>query len=54
MVKELRLENRQLKDQLAERKLEVKELHDNLRTFRRGLSSRLKRLYTVVGQEDLY
>ncbi|RLN42211.1 hypothetical protein C2845_PM01G42560 [Panicum miliaceum] len=54
IVREHRLENRRLKDQLAEWKLEVEELHDDLRTFRRGLSSRLKRLYTAIGQEDLY
>ncbi|RLN41912.1 hypothetical protein C2845_PM01G44730 [Panicum miliaceum] len=54
MVRELRLENRRFKDQLAKQKLEVEELYDDLRTFRRGLSSRLKRLYTAIGQEDLY
>jgi regulator of replication initiation timing len=54
MVRELRLENRRLRDQLAEQKLEVEDLHDDLRSFCHGLSARLKRLYQAVGQEELY
>ena len=42
MVQQLRLENRRLEDQLAERKIEVEELRDDLRLLRRGLSAKMK------------
>jgi len=54
MVQQLRLENRRLEDQLAERKIEVKELRDDLRLLRRGLSAKMKRLYEAMGHKDLY
>jgi predicted RNase H-like nuclease (RuvC/YqgF family) len=54
MVRELHLENRQLGDQLAEWKLEIEELHNDLCSFCRGLSAKLKRLYKATGQEELY
>jgi hypothetical protein len=54
MVRELRLENKRLMDQLAKWKLEAEDLHNDLRSFRRGLSAKLKRLYKAVGQEELY
>jgi predicted RNase H-like nuclease (RuvC/YqgF family) len=54
MVQQLRLENRRLEDQLAERKIEVKELRDDLRLFCRGLSAKMKRLYEATGHKDLY
>ena len=54
MVQQLRLENRRLESQLAERKIEVEELRDDLRLMRRGLSAKLKRLFEVTGHKDLY
>ena len=54
MVQQLRLENRRLQSQLAERKIEVEELRDDLRLMRRGLSAKLKRLFEVTGHKDLY
>ena len=54
MVQQLRLENRHLEDQLAERKIEVEELRDDLRLLRRGLSAKMKRLYDATGHKDLY
>ena len=41
MVQQLRLENRHLENQLAERKIEVEELRDDLRLLRRGLSAKM-------------
>jgi len=54
MVQQLCLENRRLESQLAERKIEVEELRDNLRLMRRGLSAKLKCLFEVTGHKDLY
>ena len=54
MVQQLRLENRRLEDQLAERKIEVEELRDDLRLLRRGLSAKMKRLFEATGHQDLY
>ena len=54
MVQQLRLENRRLEDQLAERKIEVEELQDDLRLLRRGLSAKIKRLFEATGHKDLY
>jgi len=54
MVQQLRLENRSLEDQLAERKIEVEELQDDLRLLRRGLSAKMKRLFEATGHKDLY
>ena len=54
MVQQLRLENRRLEDQLAERKIEVEELRDDLRLLRRGLSAKMKRLFEATGHKDLY
>ena len=53
MVQQLRLENRHLEDQLAERKIEVEELRDDLRLRRRGLSAKMKRLFAATGHKDL-
>jgi len=54
MVQQLRLENRRLEDQLAERKIEVEELRDDLHFLRRGLSAKMKRLFEATGHKDLY
>ena len=54
MVQQLCLENRCLEDQLAERKIEVEELRDDLRLLRRGLSAKMKRLFEATGHKDLY
>ena len=54
MVQQLRLENRRLEDQLAERKIEVEELRDDLRLLCRGLSAKMKRLFEATGHKDLY
>ena len=54
MVQQLRLENRRLEDQLAERKIEVEELRDDLHLLRRGLSAKMKRLFEAMGHKDLY
>ena len=54
MVQQLRLENRRLESQLAERKIEVEELRDDLRLLRRGLSAKMKRLFEATGHKDLY
>ena len=54
MVQQLRLENRRLKDQLVERKIEVEELRDDLRLLWRGLSAKMKRLFEATGHKDLY
>ena len=54
MVQQLRLENRRLEDQVAERKVEVEGLRDDLRLLRRGLSAKMKRLYEATGHKDLY
>ena len=54
MVQQLCLENRHLEDQLAERKIEVEELRDDLRLLRRGLSTKMKRLFEATGHKDLY
>ena len=54
MVQQLRLENRRLEDQLAERKIEVEELRDDLRLLRRGLSAKMKCLFEATGHKDLY
>ena len=54
MVQQLRLENKRLKNQLAERKIEVEELRDDLRLLRRGLSAKMKRLFEATGHKDLY
>ena len=54
MVKQLRLENRRLGDQLAEWKLEIENLQDDLRSLRHGLSAKIKCLYEATGQEELY
>ena len=54
MVQQLCLENRHLEDQLAERKIEVEELRDDLRLRRRGLSAKMKRLFEATGHKDLY
>ena len=48
------LENRLLENQLAERKIEVEELRDDLRLLRRGLSAKMKRLFEATGHKDLY
>ena len=55
MVQQLRLENMRLEDQLAERKIEVEELQDDLRLLCRGLSAKMKRLFeaTVDGPKVL-
>jgi len=54
MVQQLRLENRRLEDQLAERKIEVEELWDDLHLLGRGLSAKMKHLFLATGQKDLY
>jgi len=54
MVQQLRLENRRLENQLAERTIEVEELRDGLRLLRRGLSAKMQRLYEATGHKDLY
>ena len=54
MVQQLRLENRRLENQLAERKIEVDELRNDLRLLRRGLSAKIKRLFEATGHKDLY
>ena len=54
MVQQLCLENRSLEDQLAERKIEVEELRDDLRLLRRGLSAKMKRLFEATGHKYLY
>ena len=54
MVQQLRLENKHLEDQLAERKVEVEELRDDLRLLRRGLSAKMKHLFEATGHKDLY
>ena len=54
MVQQLRLENRHLENQLAERKIEVEDLRDDLRLLRRGLSAKMKRLFEAIGHKDLY
>ena len=54
MVQQLRLENRHLENQLAERKIEVEELRDDLRLLRRGLSAKMKHLFEATGHNDLY
>ena len=54
MVQQLCLENRRLEDQLAERKIEVEELQDDLRLLGRGLSAKMKCLYEATGHKDLY
>ena len=54
MVQQLLLENRHLEDQLAERKVEVEELRDDLRLLRRGLSAKMKHLFEATGHKDLY
>jgi len=54
MVQQLLLENRHLEDQLAERKIEVEELLDDLRLLWRGLSAKMKRLFEATGHKDLY
>ena len=54
MVQQLRLENKRLKNQLAERKIEVEELRDDLRLLRRGLSAKMKRLFEATSHRDLY
>ena len=53
MVQQLRLENRHLENQLAERKIEVEELRDDC-LLRRGLSAKMKRLFEATGHKDLY
>ena len=52
MVQQLRLENRRLEDQLAERKM-VEELRDDLRLLRRGLSAKMKRLRLRVTRTSI-
>ena len=42
MVQQLRLE------------IEVKELRDDLRLLRRGLSAKMKRLFEATGHKDTY
>ena len=54
MVEQLRLENRHLENQLAERKIEVEELRDDLRLLWRGLSAKMKHLFEATGHKDLY
>ena len=54
MVQQLRLENRRLEDQLAERKVEVEGLWDDLHLLRHGLSAKMKHLYETTGHKDLY
>ena len=54
MVQQLRSENKCLQDQLAERKVEVEELRDDLRLLRHGLSAKMKHLYKATGHKDLY
>ena len=54
MVKQLCLENRRLGDQLAEWKLEIENLQDDLRSLRHGLRAKIKCLYEATGQEELY
>ena len=54
MVQQLRLGNRGLENQLAERKIEVEELRDDLRLMRRGLSTKMKRLFEATGHKVLY
>ena len=54
MVQQLRLENRRLEYQLIERKVQIGDLQYDLRTLRRGLSAKIKRLYKDTGQEELY
>jgi len=54
MVQQLRLENRRLEDQLAERKIEVEELRDDLHLLRGGLSTKMKHLFEATGHKDLY
>lgn len=54
MVVDLGLENRRHSEALAERKLEIEEIKDDFRTFRRGLCAKMKRLYKTMGHEELY
>ena len=54
MVQQLRLGNKRLEDQLADRKIEVEELHDDLQILRRVLSAKMKRLYEATGHKELY
>ena len=54
MVQQLRLKNRRLEDQFAERKIEVEELRDDLRLLLRGLSAKMKHLFEATGHKDLY
>ena len=48
------MENRRLENQLAERKIEVEELQDDLRLLQRGLSTKMKCLFEATGHKDLY
>ena len=52
MVQQLHLENRLLEYQLAERKIEVEELQDDLRLLRRGLSAKMKHLFEATGHKE--
>ena len=54
MVHQLCLENRRLEHQLAESKIVVEELRDDLRLLHRALSAKMKRLYEATGHKDLY
>ena len=54
MVQQLRLENSRLEDQLAERKIEVEELRDDLCLLRHGLSAKMKCLFEATSHKDLY
>ena len=54
MVQQLLLENRLREDLLAERKIKVEELRDDLRLLWRGLSAKMKRLFEATGHKDLY
>ena len=54
MVQQLRLENRRLEDLLAERKIEVEELRDDLRLLFRGLSAKMKHLFEATSHKDPY
>ena len=54
MISELKLENRRLRAQVAEGKLDNRDLRDKFETFHIGTYAKIKHFAKALGVEDIF
>jgi hypothetical protein len=54
LMKELEASNEKLRAAYSEQKLDLAELRDDIREFRRGLCAKMRRLFSTTGHAALY